>query len=193
MSDQLSRSPLLLNAETTILLVVDMQEKLLPLIPQHETLVASVELLIKAANLLDIPVICTEQYPRGLGATVAPVADQLKTPTREKTMFSCRQCLQLLQNEDEVEKRFQVVVVGIETHVCVQQTVLDLMGLGLDCFLAVDAVGSRYSLDREVALGRMETSGVTLTTAESILFEWCVDSRNEKFKQISQWVKDRVR
>lgn len=189
---ELTRSPLLLSADKSSLLVVDLQEKLLPTIPQADALLQSSRLLIDAARLMEVPVHCTQQYPKGLGETVPLIQEGLPEAIRDKTMFSCRECLDVFQNPMD-EQRHQVVIVGIETHVCVLQTALDLQAIGMDCFLVVDATASRFALDREIALQRMEAAGVTLTTTESVLFEWCVDSRSPHFKQLSQWVKSRRR
>jgi len=186
------RSPLLLDAATSSLLVVDLQTKLLPKIPQQRALLANVELLLDAANLLEIPVACTEQYPAGLGPSAAEVRQRVPTSVWEKRMFSCRECQDLFQQLDRQQRR-QILVVGIETHVCVLQTVLDLLAMGFECYLAVDATGSRHLLDFETAIDRMEISGATMITTESVLFEWCQDSRHPHFKQVSAWIKDRER
>ncbi|MBL8890010.1 MAG: isochorismatase family protein [Planctomycetaceae bacterium] len=190
MSD-LTRSPLLLDPTTSALLVVDVQQKLLPLVQRSTTVLANVNLLMDTARLFEIPTVVTEQYPTGLGASVADVAQRATQPAREKCMFSCREC-------DEVfaawhaQRRRQVVVVGIEAHVCVLQTVMDLLSMGFDCYVVVDATSSRSELDQRIAWQRMEIGGAMLTTTESVLFEWCVDSRDPRFKQVSAWVKARV-
>lgn len=184
----LTRSPLLLDTSTSALLVVDVQQRLLPLIPSATEISARIGWLIDAAKLFSVPTIVTEQYPQGLGGTIPELVAQLPEPPREKRMFSCRECSDIFQGWHAAGRR-QVVVVGIETHVCVLQTVLDLLSLGFDCYVVVDATGSRHRLDQQIALQRMEISGGMLTTAESVLFEWCADSRDPNFKQISQWVK----
>lgn len=192
MDPKLSRSPVLLSSESSRLLVIDLQEKLLPTIPQGDSIVRSARLLVQAASLMDIPVHTSEQYPQGLGSTTSELLPVLPQAAQHKTTFSCRQTLQSLLEESS-DQRGQLVIVGIEAHVCVLQTALDMLGLGWDCYLVVDAVGSRNALDREIALSRMEANGVTLTTTESVLFEWCEDSQSPHFKQISQWVKQRQR
>jgi len=190
-SDQdLSRSPLLLSTKTSSLLVVDLQEKLLPLIPHQQRLLANAELLVKAANLFQLPVSCTQQYPKGLGPTVSSLAELLPEPAESKLMFSCRECSGIFERLHQ-QGRNQILIVGIEAHVCVQQTALDLLAMGFECYLAVDAIGSRHAVDRDTALSRMEIAGVTLTTTESVLFEWCRDCKDPNFKQISTWIKQR--
>ncbi|MFM2093814.1 MAG: hypothetical protein RIS70_938 [Planctomycetota bacterium] len=181
------RSPELLSRHHSGLLVVDVQEKLLPLVIDHEKLVWNIERLIDGARLLDVPMLGTEQYPRGLGATVPPLAEKLG-PMPSKLTFSCGGCPGLWDHWS-AQGRFQVLVVGIETHVCILQTVFDLMHAGFRVFIAVDAVSSRGSLDMQTALRRMESAGATLVTTESALFEWCETAGTDTFKQISQIVR----
>lgn len=189
MSD-LIRSPLLLDPSTSALLVVDVQERLLPLVQRSAAVKANVALLMDVANRFEIPVVATEQYPAGLGPSVAAVTERLLGAAHEKRMFSCRECHEVFAEWHE-QRRRQVVVVGLEAHVCVLQTVLDLLAMGFDCFVVVDATGSRNEWDQKIAWQRMEISGAILTTTESALFEWCADSRHPQFKQISAWVKAR--
>jgi nicotinamidase-related amidase len=186
-SAPLDRSPDLMNANDTALLVVDVQEKLIGLIPQHKRLVWNIDRLIDGAKILGLPVFATEQYPSGLGPTIASIAKKLgQIPA--KLTFSCAGCAGPWA-EWEAQGVTRILVTGIEAHVCVQQTVFDLMAAGFRVYLAVDAVGSRFELDREVAFRRMESSGATLTTTEAALFEWCQAAGTPEFKQISQLVK----
>jgi nicotinamidase-related amidase len=172
----------------TGLLVVDVQEKLLPAIPQHERLLWNLRRLIDGASILGLPVAATEQYPKGLGPTVSAIRERIDS-IPAKLMFSCRECGDVLEQlrQKNVHK---ILVVGIETHVCVQQTVLDLLADGYRTFVAVDAVGSRHALDHETALRRMDSAGATLTTVESALFEWCEAAGTPEFKQISALVRE---
>ncbi len=181
------RSPLLLSRQNSALLVVDVQQKLVPLIDGHENLVWNIGRLVDAAKVLSVGTFCTEQYPKGLGHTVPELADRL-TVNDEKLLFSCRECQEVV-GQLTGQHRYQVLVCGIETHVCVQQTALDFISMGFDVWVAVDAVGSRFAIDHNTALRRMEQSGVTLTTTESALFEWCEVSGTAEFKQISQLVR----
>jgi len=182
------RSPLLLDRATSTLLVVDVQEKLLPLIRSYQRIVWNIDRLIQGAQVLEVPVVATEQYPRGLGHTVSQLKERLAGKIPEKSLFSCRECNGLVEQSSE-QNRHQFVLVGIEAHVCVQQTALDFLGGGFDVFVVCDAVGSRFSHDYRIALERMAANGVTLTTTESVLFEWCEMSGTESFKQISRLVK----
>ncbi len=141
---------------------------------------------------MGVPVRATEQYPKGLGRTVESLQKKLQASgagsTLEKTMFSCRECLELFEAA-ESQQRHQIVLTGIETHVCVLQTAFDFLAAGFDVYLIVDAVGSRSKRDHRIALNRLETAGVTLVSAESVMFEWCEVSDTPEFKQISELVK----
>ena len=183
----LDRSPELMNAQDTALLVVDVQEKLIGLIPNHDRLVWNTGRLIDGAKILGLPVFATEQYPKGLGHTVAELAGKLgEVP--DKLTFSCGGCAGPWSTWEE-QGISKVLIAGIEAHVCVQQTAMDLMAAGFQVYLAVDAVGSRFEIDRETAFRRLENSGATLTTTESALFEWTVRAGTPEFKQISNLVK----
>lgn len=171
----------------TALLVIDVQEKLAPRIAGHERIVWNAGRLIDGARLLGLPVIATEQYPQGLGPTV-PELRQRIDQIDVKRMFSCRECAARLVPLRE-GGRPNLLLCGIETHVCVLQTALDLMADGFGVFLAVDAAGARSSLDHEIAMRRMEACGATLCTTESALFEWCESSDASEFKSISGLVR----
>lgn len=182
------RSPELMTPQDTALLVIDVQEKLVPHIHNHPRVVWNVRRLVDGAKILGVPVLATEQYPKGLGPTVSPLREKLG-PLPEKLMFSCRECWHLFADLPNQE-RHRILVCGIETHVCVQQTVLDLLAQGWRVYVAVDAVSSRYPLDHEIALRRMELAGAVLTTTEAALFEWCVQAGTPQFKQISQLARE---
>jgi nicotinamidase-related amidase len=175
-----------MSAGASQLLVVDMQERLLPHIPVAERTIANCRKLIRGAQILDVPVSATEQYPKGLGATTPELAELLGEMP-EKLRFSCAEVLNLSALDEE---RYQVVVCGIEAHVCVLQTVLDLVAAGLRVYVAADAVASRGKLDWQIALERMRDSGATVTTTESVLFEWCEVAGTEGFRGISALVKE---
>jgi nicotinamidase-related amidase len=186
--DTLTRSPDLMSRDDTALLVVDVQERLLPSIPAGDQLVWNIRRLIDGAQTLQIPVIATEQYPKGLGATVPPLAEKLgEIPS--KLMFSCRECVESFRPLVD-QGRQKILVVGIESHVCIQQTVLDLLSEGFRVYVAVDAVASRFEIDHRTALRRMETAGATLTSTEAALFEWCEVAGSPEFKQISRLVRE---
>lgn len=186
------RSPLLMNPQDTALVVIDVQQKLLPHILQHRRIQWNIERLIAGAGLLGVSLLATEQYPQGLGETVPELKKALQAvgvqKATEKLMFSCRQCQSEIAHllEAGISK---VLLTGIETHVCVAQTGLDLMAAGFNVFIAVDAVGSRFALDHETAIRRLENSGAIATTTEAALFEWCEVSGTDTFKEISQLIR----
>lgn len=185
------RSPLLMNAEDSALVVIDVQEKLIPLIPGYERIVWNVNRLLDGAAALGVKVCGTEQYPSGLGGTVEPLAMKIKAQADgipDKTMFSCRECDSTFKDLSAAGVH-NLLICGIESHVCVAQSSLDLLAQGFNVFVCVDAVGARHAIDHEVALRRLENSGVVLTTAEAVLFEWCEKSGSDRFKQISKIVQ----
>ncbi|MBM4005054.1 MAG: hydrolase [Planctomycetes bacterium] len=181
------RSPELLSRHRCGLLVVDVQEKLLGSIEGGRRVVWNIGRLLDAARLMGVPIIGTEQYPQGLGPTVEELRDRVGACAVKRT-FSCGGCAGLL--DAWVERSIdQVLVVGIEAHVCVLQTVMDLMHAGFRVYVPVDAVGSRSVQDRETALRRMEGGGATLVSTESVMFEWCETSAAAEFKAISSLVR----
>ena len=183
------RSPELLSREDSRLLIVDMQQKLLPLIPVADRVIHNCRRLIHGAQALGIPVAATEQYPKGLGAT-APQLAELLGDVPEKLRFSCSEVLNWPTAAEQPEARDQVVVAGIEAHVCVQQTVLDLIARGFRVYVVADSVASRGKFDWKTALRRMADAGATLTTVESVLFEWCETAAAKEFRQISDLIKE---
>ena len=186
----MARSPELMSAEDTGLLVVDVQEKLVPSIANHGRVVWNCRRLVDGADLLGLPVVATEQYPKGLGPTVEELAERLGD-IPDKTAFSCGECSEVFERLRN-RNVHRLLICGIETHVCVQQTVMDLLADGWRVYIAVDAVGSRFDVDYRTALGRMESSGATLTTTEAALFEWCQTADRPEFKQISRLVREEL-
>jgi nicotinamidase-related amidase len=182
------RSSELMSRGGAALLVIDVQEKLIPAIVGSARVVWNIRRLIDAARILGLPVTASEQYPRGLGATMPELATRLGERTA-KMAFSCREVAGAFADlrQRHIEK---LLLCGIETHVCVQQTALDLIADGWRIYIAVDAVGARFDLDHETALRRMEASGAVLTTTEAALFEWCETAAAPEFKQISQLVRE---
>lgn len=181
-----------IDADLAVLVVVDVQEKLLPLVTSDDTdtLTGQIVRLTRAAGVLGVPVLYTEQYPKGLGPTVEPVRTVLPAGAAPivKSMCSCwrdaafREALQQTGRE-------HVILVGLETHVCVQQTALDLRRVDYVPFVAADAVGSRRSYDKAYGLRRMEQAGVVVTTVESVIFELVERCDHPRFKEIIELVK----
>jgi nicotinamidase-related amidase len=180
------RSPELMSRHDTGLLVIDVQTKLMDKMTSRDSVLANIARLIEAATILGIPKQATEQYPKGIGPTVPELAHRL--PVRsEKLTFSCCGLREIVEQfrQRHVHK---VLLAGIETHVCVLQTALDLVAQGFHAFVAADAVASRKELDRDIGLKRMEQSGVVLTTTEAALFEWTERAGTPEFKEISRLV-----
>jgi nicotinamidase-related amidase len=177
-----------MSRDDTALLVVDVQEKLVPFIPGRERLVWNIRRLIDGAKVLTLPVLATEQYPKGLGHTVPELAQRLGN-TPEKLTFSCGACGELFTGLGD-RGIHKLLVCGMETHVCVQQTVLDLMAAGWRVYVAADAVAARFAIDHDTALRRMDSAGATLTTTEAALFEWCQAAGTPEFKEISKLIRE---
>jgi nicotinamidase-related amidase len=173
----------------TIALVIDIQEKLFPHIDNHKNLLTNSRILLAGLDVLKIPVVVTEQYPKGLGSTLKEISNLINgfNPI-SKISFSCCGEKKFLEAVQNYSKR-NIIICGIETHVCVLQTVMDLIERGYHPVIIEDCVSSRKSKDREIALKRMAREGVIITTYESILFELCEIAGTDQFKQISKLVK----
>ena len=178
------RSIDLVSHQECQLVVIDVQEKLIPLIPVAKKLVHRIQQLIQAASIFQVPISCTEQYPKGLGSTIPELSELLPEPI-EKIRFSAAECLGWGAVANTIDSRTKIVLTGLEAHVCVQQTALDLLAAGYRVIIPIDAVASRNQLDWNTAIKRMENSGAEITSTESILFEWCEVAGTEEFKQIS--------
>lgn len=181
----------LLSRDASVLVVVDVQERLAPVIHGREGLLARVELLVAAAGLLGVPVLVSEQYPQGLGRTVEAVRRALPAGTIpvEKTEFSCAPVPEFAARLAALG-RTQVVLAGMETHVCVAQTALDLRSRdGGSVWVAADATGSRRPEDARIALERLRAAGVGITTAEAVVFEWLRRAGTPEFKAMQARLK----
>ncbi|MFO0813665.1 MAG: isochorismatase family protein [Gemmatales bacterium] len=183
---------LLVSAADTGLLVIDVQEKLFHMVIRHEAVERDMLFLLDVANTVKIPVLATEQYPKGLGGTIASVKSKLSGAIPDKLTFSCCGNPEVVQFFKK-EARPKLILIGIETHVCVQQTALDLVSLGFQIFLPVDAVSCRYPQDHHTALRRMENAGVVLTTVEALAFELVGTAGTPEFKAISKLVQERMK
>lgn len=200
------RSDHLLDRHRSHLLIVDIQTKLLPLITNSEALEETTIFLMNAAEVLSVPVFVSEQYPKGLGVTVSSITDHtVPKQVAEKLRFSASECFlngrapgrnSTVINSTGADPviingRDQVVIVGIEAHICVLQTVLDLIYAGLKVYVVADAVGSRTQADYALALQRVRDAGAVVCSAESVAFEWCEVAGTDEFRQISWLVRDR--
>jgi nicotinamidase-related amidase len=181
-----------LDPATSLLAVIDVQERLLSAIPAADRVVSRCTRLATAATLLGVRAVLTEQYPRGLGPTPGGLARHLP-PAVPKMSFSCCGAPAFLAalaaaGSPAAAAAETIVLAGLETHVCVAQTALDLLGGGHTVFLAVDAVASRHEIDHETAVRRLEASGVIPVTTEAVLFEWCRSADHPRFQDIRRLV-----
>ncbi|MDU4961622.1 MAG: isochorismatase family protein [Sporomusaceae bacterium] len=176
-----------IEAADSLVLIIDMQEKLLPHIDRGEEITAKASLLLAGTAALGLPRLAARQYPKGLGDTVAAISSYFDTYW-DKTSFSCCGSEPLLAQLQQSGKN-KIILAGVESHVCVLQTAIDLKAAGFLPVIAADATGSRRDGDYRIALRRLEQEGALLTTVESILFELCRQAGSEAFKTISQLVK----
>lgn len=186
---EIKRSPKLLVKNKTAVLLIDVQERIIKAMHENERVVENCQKLIKGSIELNIPVYVTEQYPKGLGSTIPEVKGLIPAfKPIEKLSFSCMGAGDLFKNL-KLANIQQVVVCGIEAHVCVQQTVFDLLANEFQVYLAADACSSRREFDFKIALDRMTANGIEVTTTESILFELLDVCGTPEFKAISKIVK----
>jgi nicotinamidase-related amidase len=176
----------LLTAETAVVLLIDLQERLVPAIHDGDAVVARAARLAEAATLLNVPIRATEQYPAGLGSTVPALANYPQA-VLAKTTFSA------LADPGFPELLpagvSEIVVAGVEAHVCVLQTVLGLLPRGRRVLMVADAVGSRDPADRAAAIDRARQHGAEIVTSEMVLFEWLRDAQHPKFREVQKLLK----
>jgi nicotinamidase-related amidase len=170
-----------LDPERAALVVIDVQEAFRKAVPGFDDVVRATAALIGGAQAVGIPVVVTEQYPKGLGATVPEIANRLPDGVKplEKVCFSAREA-----EGFDLHGRAQAVVCGVEAHVCVNQTVLDLLDEGVEVHVALDAVGSRFERDRQVGLEKAERAGAVVTSVETALFELVGRAGTDVFKRV---------
>jgi len=178
-----------IKKENTIGVVIDIQSRLYPIIQGNEEITRNNRILIRGLQVLNIPIVVTQQYTKGLGETIPEIAEVLGEYEHiEKMAFSC--CDEPRFNEDlALASKMYVIVTGIEAHVCVMQTVNDLIGQGYIPVVVEDCIGSRKPNDKQIAVERMRQAGAIITTYESILFELLKYSGTPEFKEISKLVK----
>ena len=168
------------------LVVVDLQEKLAPHIEGIDGILKNTVKLIKALKALEIPILVTEQIK--LGKTVDAVADVVKSGPIEKATFSCFKNREFKKRLEDT-KADKVILAGIEAHICILQTAVDLKKAGYDVYVAADCIGSRKNYDKEIAIMRMQSEGIKLTTSESIIYELMETAEHPAFREILEIVK----
>jgi nicotinamidase-related amidase len=181
-----------LHRADAFLVVIDVQEKLMPVIDGHDEVARNIERLVRGCKVLDVPALLTEQYVRGLGPTIAPVKsafeETLGYEPIEKNCFSGWGCAEFVTAMRLLQKK-QAIVAGIETHVCVYQTVVDLLANGYEVTIVADAVASRHASNKDIALQRMIAEGAKLGSTEMCLFEMLVNAGTDEFREISRLVR----
>jgi len=180
-----------LGVSNTVFLLVDVQKNLVPAMDKkvYSEKLKNMKILLEGAKILNVPVVYTEQYPKGLGETVDELKDLLKGATYyEKVTFSCCGNRDFLEefNKEQLEN---IVVFGMETHICVLQTVLDLLDMGLEVYVVKDAVQSRKKENWETGLHFMSEAGAMLTSTEIVLFQLLKKAKTDEFKAISKLIK----
>ncbi len=183
------RSPLLVSNTGVTLLIIDVQEKFGPAIPEINDVVKNICVLSKAFEIFKLPIVITEQYPKGLGKTIKDIIDcSPNAEYIEKITFSCAQSSEFMSNR-HISSSKKIVVCGVETHVCVHQTVLDLVDKGYQVYVVSDAVNSRKTENKQLALKRMEQAGALITSTEMLLFEMLYRADSSNFKEIQKLIK----
>ena len=184
---QLDRENLmLLKKENSCLLLIDVQEKLAPHVADFEALIERCQWVIRLAAKLGVPQLISEQYPSGLGVTLEPLhALMPDNQAIEKVHFSCLREPAFKERLQQLNRK-QMVLIGIETHVCVLQTAMDLIEADYEVFVVVDAVSSRHEIDYKYGLKRMKQAGAVLLTAEMVFFEWVEHAGTPEFKALSK-------
>ncbi|MBS5860086.1 isochorismatase family protein [bacterium] len=178
-----------LTPENSLLLIIDVQEKLVNALDK-DIIVKRVSNLVKSARLLNIPVVATEQYPKGLGATVETVSAEFaeNTPVFEKTSFNALEADGVLEKIKAFNKK-QIVICGIETHICVHQTAAALLREGYEVYVIKDACASRSKYEFKQGIELMASNGVKVSCVEIVLFEWLKTAKNPCFKEIQALIK----
>jgi len=176
---------MLIDAQRSMLLAIDLQEKLLPAIADGDGIVKNCAWLIRAAQKIGVPVAGSELYPKGLGLLVPAIRELIPTGAiASKSHFSCvaSQCLLNLPGND----RAQMILIGAEAHVCVLQTALDLYHEGKEVYVVADCVGSRRPADHDAGIARMRQEGVRIVSKEMVVFEWLSEAGTPLFKAVSK-------
>ena len=181
---------MLLKATDSLVLLIDLQQKLAPAISDAKQVEQAAAWVLQVALQLDIPLVATEQYPQGLGHTVVSLRELLADDAvMQKIHFSAYREPAIVQRLTQINRR-QIVVIGTESHVCVLQTVLDLLTAGYQVFVVSEAVGSRTVENKQLALSRMQQAGCQIISKEMLAFEWLERADHDSFRQISKgWIR----
>jgi len=184
-----NRSHSMLTVQNSVLLVVDVQERLFPLVHQKENLLKNLTNIIKSAQILGVPILWTEQAPQKIGKTISFISGLLNDlKPIEKVTFSCCGDVNFVSSLGVLERR-QILLTGIEAHVCVYQTAQDLIRLGYDVYAVADAISSRTAENKQIGLERIRESGGSITSTETAVCELLKVAEGEKFKEIIKLIK----
>ena len=181
---------MLIDRNDSTLLLIDIQEKLIKKIFDFKSIIIHSKKIVDVFSFLKLPIVYSEQYPNGLGKTINPIDDMLrkiKALKIEKTTFSCISDI----NDNEIRKIFpknQIIICGIETHICILQTSIDLYNKGYEVFVIDEAVGSRNERHKNLAFDRLIKNGISLINFEMLVFELIRDSKDESFKELSKYI-----
>ncbi len=178
----------IIKRDDCIFLLIDIQEKFLPVIYDIQCVIDNSNKLVQGSSILNIPLLVTEQYPKGLGRTVDEIKLKNDQQIIEKISFDCFECDEFVRIIDQLNRK-SLVVFGIEAHVCVLKTVLSALSRGYEVHLIADAVSSRTQRNRDIAIERMRQSGAFIASTEMILFQLMVEAGTDEFKAISKLVK----
>lgn len=176
---------MLMSAQESCLLLVDVQEKLTPFVMENTALINNCHWLLRLAKELNVVTVITEQYPKGLGNTVSQLQEVTSNTAYTKVHFSCagdKDCMHAIT----ATNRNQIIIIGIEAHVCVLQTAIELQLANKQVFVVADAVSSRHNEDKAIALARMQMLGIQIVTKEMVFFEWLRQAGTAEFKRLSQ-------
>ena len=180
----------LINGPQTALLIIDMQEKIIPQIRNRQSLINNIIKLIKGCKIIGLRLLHTEQNPSKLGKTIESIENLLSSCPYTKMTFSCCGSDEFLKEINKNGQIENIVICGIESHICILQSALELTSKGFNVFVPRDAVNSRNDLDHETAISRLSSSNITITTVESIIFELCQTAKRNEFKSISKLIKE---
>lgn len=176
---------MLLNKDDSILLLIDVQEKLTPAVLNSKAFIAQCEWMLKLAKRMEVPILVSQQYPKGLGPTQEQLCKYFShEDCIDKVHFSCMSDEKYVHRLKQFHKK-QLVLIGIEAHVCVLQTALEMKEHGFDVFVVVDAVSSRGEQNLKFGLKRMKQEGIHLVTSEMVFFEWLRKAGTPEFKELS--------
>jgi nicotinamidase-related amidase len=180
---------MLIKAEASCLIVIDMQERLVPAMQAPARTIRNTRLLLKTAQRLEVPVLITEQYPKGLGPTVREISEASQgLPIFEKVHFSCLEDPAFAEAFRKLGRR-QAVITGMEAHICVMQTAAQLMEEGFEVFVVTDATSSRSLASEQACLERLQASGAGIVTTEMVVFEWLGRADTPAFKELLPLIK----